>query len=61
MAEKVYVPLGASETILESGRPLVPGEEAQLTKEELDSEFNKRLIEEGHVRTVTTRQKEGDG
>lgn len=60
MADKFYVPLGARETILESGRPLVPGEEVSLSKEDMESEFNKRLIESGTLRSTKTEPKPKD-
>jgi hypothetical protein len=47
---KFYVPHGVSERMLESGRPLVPGETITLSREE--EEKNARLIEEDKLLRV---------
>lgn len=59
--DKFYVPVTGTERVLESGRPLIPGEQVDLTKEEQDSEFNQRLISEGHLRKVPRKKESSSG
>lgn len=55
---RFYSPHDATERILDSGRPLAPGEYFDLKKEEVEA--NKRLIEEGQILPVEPKKKDSD-
>lgn len=53
---EVYSPHDASERILASGRPLAPGEYAEVTAKELKEPHNKRLLDEGQLLKVPKKE-----
>lgn len=55
-----YSPLGASERILASGRPLAEREFVELSEEDQKKPHNARLIEEGHLIPVVHIQQTQD-
>jgi len=48
--------LGASETTLADGKPIILGEPFELTDEQAKDPHNKRLIDEGHIVEQKKRQ-----
>lgn len=58
--------IGASETTLADGKPIILGQPFELTPEQAKDPHNKRLIDEGHIVEQKKRQKKapttgGDG
>jgi hypothetical protein len=49
--------VGASESILEDGRVIVPGEKVDLTPEQMRDPHNKRLIDDRHIIEVKSAKK----